>query len=416
MNHRNRQNLARALRRPAIFVLTLLVIEFLDEFVFGARETAWPLIRSDLQLSYEQIGIVLAVPALIATVIEPVLGILADVWKRRVLIVGGGGLFVLSLALTAISRDPLALLLTFVLFYPASGAFVSLSQSTLMDSAPERHEQNMARWTFAGSAGVLIGSLAMGGLAAIGGSWRLVFAFAALLAFGVLLVARRFPFTNPVEDDEIEPGFVAGIRSALQAVRRREVLRWLALLEFANLMQDVLYGYLALYFVDVVGVQEVQAGIAVAIWTGVGLLADLVLIPLLERVQGLSFVRASAALELVLFPLFLLVPGFAAKLVILALLSFFTAGWYPVLQGQLYSSMPGQSGTVMSVGSVSGLLGSLIPLGIGLLADRFGLNIALWLLIAGPMALTIGLPRKRQAHTVSESPNPMAIQSQTEVS
>jgi FSR family fosmidomycin resistance protein-like MFS transporter len=157
-----------------------------------------------------------------------------------------------------------------------------------------------------------------------------------------------------------------------------------------------LYGYLALYFVDVVGVQEVQAGIAIAIWTGVGLLSDFLLIPLLERVQGLSFVRASAALELVLFPLFLIVPSFALKLFILALMGFFTAGWYPVLQGQLYSSMPGQSGTVMAIGSVSGLLGSLLPLGIGLLADRFGLDIALWLLIVGPLALSIGLPRKRR--------------------
>lgn len=31
--------------------LSLLAIEFLDEFVFGAREAAWPLIRTDLGLS-----------------------------------------------------------------------------------------------------------------------------------------------------------------------------------------------------------------------------------------------------------------------------------------------------------------------------------------------------------------------------
>ncbi len=36
--------------------LHYLLIEFLDEFIFGVREAAWSQIRSDLQLSYAQIG------------------------------------------------------------------------------------------------------------------------------------------------------------------------------------------------------------------------------------------------------------------------------------------------------------------------------------------------------------------------
>ena len=68
------------LRGAAVFVFTLLAIELLDELVFGAREAAWPLIRSDLGLSYAQIGLLLGVPNLVAAFIEPVLGILGDVW------------------------------------------------------------------------------------------------------------------------------------------------------------------------------------------------------------------------------------------------------------------------------------------------------------------------------------------------
>jgi hypothetical protein len=55
--------------------------------------------------------------------------------------------------------------------------------------------------------------------------------------------------------------------NALRALRRREVLRWLTLLECADLMMDVLLGFLALYFVDVVGATPAQAGGAVAVWT-----------------------------------------------------------------------------------------------------------------------------------------------------
>ena len=90
------------------------------------------------------------------------------------------------------------------------------------------------------------------------------------------------------------------VRDALRVLRRREVLCWLTLLEFSDLMLDVLLGFLALYFVNVVGTTPAQAGAAVAVWTGVGLLGDLLLIPLLERVPGLCYLRWSAALELVI--------------------------------------------------------------------------------------------------------------------
>jgi FSR family fosmidomycin resistance protein-like MFS transporter len=35
-----------------------------------------------------------------------------------------------------------------------------------MDSDPSRREQNMARWTFAGSLGVVVGPVALSGAAA----------------------------------------------------------------------------------------------------------------------------------------------------------------------------------------------------------------------------------------------------------
>lgn len=47
------------------------------------------------------------------------------------------------------------------MFYPASGAFVNLSQAILMDIEPGRHAQNMACWTFAGLVGIVLGPLLM---------------------------------------------------------------------------------------------------------------------------------------------------------------------------------------------------------------------------------------------------------------
>ena len=80
-----------------------------------------------------------------------------------------------------------------------------------------------------------------------------------------------------------------------RTLRRRDVVRWLTLLQFSDLMLDVLHGFLALYFVDVVGLSGGGAALAILVWTGIGLLGDAAMIPLLERVEGVRYVRASAA-------------------------------------------------------------------------------------------------------------------------
>jgi MFS transporter, FSR family, fosmidomycin resistance protein len=374
------------------FVLVLLIIEFIDEFIYGAREAAWPLIRDDLALNYAQIGVLLAVPTVVSSLVEPFLGVLGDVWKRRALILGGGVLFALALLLTGISRSYLWLLASFVLFNPASGAFVSLSQASLMDVDPSRREKNMARWTFAGSLGVLLGPLALALVLALSFGWRAVFLVVAALTLMVVLVATRYPFRNGVEEGVRLPGFEEALRDGIEAFRRGELLRWLVLLQFSDLMLDVLLGYLALYFVDVVGVPIVRASAAVAVWSGVGLLGDFLLIPLLDHVDGLRYLRISALVELLLFVAFLLMRDYAVKLAILAFLGLFNAGWYSILKARLYDTLPGRSGTVLAVDNVFGLTGALLPWALGWTAERVGLQGAMWLLALGPIALLLGLP------------------------
>jgi FSR family fosmidomycin resistance protein-like MFS transporter len=390
----------RTVRHITVFTLTLLLIEFLDELTFGVREAAWPLIRDDLNLDYSQVGILLGLPNLASTFIEPLIGILGDVWRRRVLVLGGGVLFGLALLLTALSQHFLVLLASFILLYPASGAFVSLSQATLMDTDPTRHEQNMARWTFAGSLGVVGGTFSVVAGSWLGVDWRTLFLLLAGLSFLLVMLAWRSPFPRPQQEDEEEALTLRqGIAGAFSALRRREVLLWLTLLQFSDFMLDVLLGFLALYFVDVVGVGPEVAALAVTVWTVVGLLGDFLLIPLLERVRGLSYLRISAAAVLLLYPAFLLAPELWSKMALLALLGLFNAGWYAILQGQLYSSMPGRSGSVMAVSNIYGLVGGLLPIGFGLLAERYDLAAVMWLLALGPLALLVGIPRKSEARS-----------------
>ena len=373
-----------------------LLIEFLDELVFGVGEVALPLIRDDLHLSYTQIGLLLSLPGIIAAFIEPFIGVLGDVWRRRILIIAGGILFTISLFITSASSSFILLLSSFILFNPSSGAFVNLSQANLMDSDSNRHEQNMARWTFAGSIGVLTGPLLLGLFVYLGLGWRGTYALLASLSTLCLLAALRYlpPDINFASSFPSLKIVFDGFRAAFSALKRKEVWRWLLLLEFADLMLDVLFSFLALYFVDVADVTMTQAGIAVTAWLAMGLITDFLFIPVVDRQKDtIKFLRRTALVELIAFAGFLIIPGFIPKLIFVILVNLFNTGWYPILQGRLYSSLPGQSASIMAIGAVTTPIAKFFPLAIGLLADQFGLQTAMWILILGPLALLIGLPR-----------------------
>jgi FSR family fosmidomycin resistance protein-like MFS transporter len=298
-----------------------------------------------------------------------------------------------ALASIAFSNSFAALLVALTLASPAAGAFVGLSQAVLMDSDPQRHEHNMARWTLAGSTGVVAGPLVLAAVAVVGFGWRGAFGVFAVLVVALLALVWRMPMPSATPPQPIVRALHTTARDAWRALRRGEVLRWLTLLQFSDLMLDVLHGFLALYFVDVVGASGGGAALAILVWTGIGLVGDALVIPLLARVDSTRYLRASAAAMLVVFPSFLLLADTTLKLVLLGGLGLLNSGWYSVLAGRLYTSLPGQSATVMALSSVFGIAGSLLPLTIGIVAQHFGLDIAMWLLLAGPLSFLIGLPR-----------------------
>ena len=169
--------------------------------------------------------------------------------------------------------------------------------------------------------------------------------------------------------------------------------RCLVLLQVCDLLLDVLTGFLALYLVAAGSATPAQAALGVAVRLGAGLAGDAALVWALNRFRGLALLRASAAAATLLYPGFLLAPGIAVKLVLLAALSFATAPWYPVLQAELYGSLPDHSGVAVSLSSAASLLGGLGPLAVGFLAQRVGLAWALaGLAVASPVLLA-GLRR-----------------------
>ncbi len=361
-------------------------------------------------------------PLLVGGLLELPLGILAGEGRRRRLaILGGGIIFVFTLLGVASARSFAVLLCAFVAFYPASGAFVSLAQAEIMDAWPDRQAQVMARWDLAGWTGAVAGPLLLTAVLASGGGWRIVYlmlaGLAALIWLGMFLrgpagPAARRP-TGAADGGDADGGDADsddadsddadgdGAEGRSRSVRAREViaalrdwgtLRWVVLIEVANLLVDVFTGFLALYLVDVVHMTPAVAALAIAIRLGAGLAGDAALIVILERAGDLAVLRASAVAGALLYPGFLLVPGIVPKLVILAALSAATAPWYPLLQARLYGSLPGRSSVAVTLSSAAGLAGGLGPLAVGLIAQGFGLSWALTGLVVVPVVVLL-VPR-----------------------
>jgi FSR family fosmidomycin resistance protein-like MFS transporter len=339
------------------------------------------------------------VPLLVGGLLELPLGVLAGQGRRRrQAVLGGGVIFVLALLGVAFAPSFAALLCAFVAFYPASGAFVSLTQAEIMDVWPDRQAQVMARWELAGATGAVAGPLLLTAVLASGGGWRDAYlALAGLAAVGWLGSWRRGPVSAaaatgaaPAASDGGEtagrPGRARG-REVIAALRDWGTLRWLLLLQVADLLVDVFTGFVALYLVNVAHLSSGIAALAIAVRLGAALAGDAALVLVLERAGDLAVLRASAIAAALLYPGFLLVPGIAPKLVILAVLSAATAPWYPLLQARLYGSLPGRSSVAVTLSTAAGMAGGIGPLAVGFAAGAFGLPWALAGLAVVPVVI-----------------------------
>jgi FSR family fosmidomycin resistance protein-like MFS transporter len=388
--------LSSILKGVASLTALFLLIEFFDEFNYSVGNAALPAIRDDLAFSYVQVGLLLGLPGILNTFIEPVLMLLGDTRYRKHIILGGGLAIALSLIAIAMAHNFTVVLLGMVIAFPASGAFVSLSQATLMDHNPGREPQMMARWTAAGSVADLLGPLLLAGGFALGFSWHWVYFGMAggCLALVALTWRRHIPLHPRLEQPGQAGHPMAGLLQGLWgAVRNPRLLRWMVLLPISDLLLDVLTGYLPLYFTDVSGFTVAQASLMMSVMMAASLISNLVLIPILEKFPGRKVVRLSAAATGILYATWLMAPWLWAKIVLIIVIKLVTLGWYEVLQGEAFASVPGRSGTVMAINSLFGLLAGGISFLVGWVAANAGLPAAMWILLAGPICLVLFVPR-----------------------
>jgi FSR family fosmidomycin resistance protein-like MFS transporter len=382
---------SKILRGTLLFVVVLYGVELLDEFIYGLFGAVLPTIKTELALTYMQVGLLFTLPGLIGVMGEPIIGLLGDTRHRRALVLGGIMATAIGLTLIAGARQYLPLLLAQCIMYVASGAYVNLSQATLIDRDPRRAENTMARWVLMGAIGVTLSPLLITLVLSLEGNWRAVFLSTAIAAgaFAVLLFRQRFDGHVGAED---EVGSLKQLgQSLILALRSRALIKWVILTELADFMLDKLLEVTGLYFHDVAGVSLPAASAVVTVSTIAGLIGSFALVPLLEKINGVRVLRVSAFIVLFAYAALLVIPIVWVKVVLIAVISLSTAGWFVVLRAKCYEALPGQSGVVVAVTSLANISSLFVPLLLGGIADALGLQTAMWLLIIGPIALIWGV-------------------------
>ncbi len=364
----------------------MLGVEFLNEWFSNLLAAELPAVQATFGLNYFQVSLLFTLLEGADVVSDAIFGIIGDVWSRRLLITAGTITAGLGLILIGTAPGYLLLLFGVTLHGFAGGPFVGLSQASLMDSHPHRHEQMLAWWDIVGNVGFLVTPLMVTATYLFGIGWRPLFLIGGglFILYACFLAGLRFPrpeVAEQEEGDKAETSVAANWAALKAAALNPALLRWALILP---LLDVPLKGFVVLYFHDVGGLSDATASLTLYIFIGSALVGKVLVSWLLRFISSRALLRWSIWIGIVSLAAFLGAPNGIAKYALLAVFSLVESSWHPLAMGQAYSTQPGKSGVVLSVTSLISPLMSFVPLLVGGVATQVGLTWGLAMLLIGP--------------------------------
>ena len=378
-----------ALRRALGITALLIGVAFLDELASGIPFVAAPEIKSEFGVSYGQAaGWLLAAMGALGVILEPPLFLLADRYPRRWFVCGGLAVLGLSCLLAAAAPGYGVLVVALLVFGPASGCGVTLSQATLMDVHPDDRERLMVRWTLSGALGDLAAPAFVTAMAWLGAGWRGAFAAVGcvLFVYAALLWRRPFPEAPAARHAGASPRrpLLAPLR---QGLKRSRLLLWAVATILCSLMDEILVAFGSLYLRDELGFDlATRASVLTALMLG-GAAGLVVLDRLLLRFEPRALLAFAGAASALAFCAWLCVRSPWASGLCFFVTGFFTAAHYPLAQAQAYRALPEGSGSLNALLTAGGVVLLPVPILLGVVADEVGLLATLALLLLQPLGV-----------------------------
>lgn len=382
---------------PALLRATLFCIPLIDELVSGLPVLTLPLAREDLHISYAQVGLIFTVADLTGLLVNPTLDAVSDHWSKPRLVLGGMLGLALGFALAGSSTSFAWLLLAFVLMGATNGAVVGLGGAILIDQAPNAVLATTTRWVLLATVGDLLGPLLVAGTVALQGSWRLLMGSGALiwLAVALFLSAQRFPSlqTKTISDAGEQLLWRAITNNLRTGLRTPQLMRWLLLATLPSLVDEMFLGFAGLFFTDKLGISPQIVSLALMAPMIGGLLSLAWLERWGKRMPPRSILGMVALLTLVGLLGFITATHLWIALFALFIMGIGVAPWFPLAQAQAHLAMPGRSGTVGALQSLFAPIEIAAPLLIGLIAERWGIQIGMSAFLLVPLLILCLRPR-----------------------
>lgn len=369
---------------------------FVDELGSGLALVLLPTLQARLGLSVIQVGWCLQALQSAAAVVEPVAAAAIDVLRRRPLLVWGALGWAVALVMVAGAPNVGWLAAAFLLAGAASGPLAHTTDVLLVEMHPGAEERVGARQTMLDTVGALLAPAAVAFVGWVGGDlrWALLLSGGGILAYAGLLAATPMP--GPAQ--AARAGGPA--QRALQRVRAnaadvlgsQEARIWLVALLGEGFMD------LPALFVPVWLARDVGASQSmVAVHAAAELAASLVGLALLERWlrrhDAAWSLTAACLAGLLAYPLWLLAPGVAAKVVLVVPVTLAVAPVWPLVRARALAAMPDRAGMVLAIAS----LGGALPLAaaFGWVGSHVGLAPTMYLVHTGATLAILAAHRRR---------------------
>ncbi|MFN2221324.1 MAG: MFS transporter [Chloroflexota bacterium] len=378
-----------------------LAARFMDELLSGLPTVLMPTIRAQLGLSYTQVSLLGLTMAYVSAFIEPVNGLLIDLWKRPWLMAWGAAGIGLGTMVMGLAPTMALLLLGFAIYGLASGPLAHTADVVLVESYPETPGRIYTRATALDTVGALLGPLAVTVTIWLGLEWRwlmVALGFSSLL-YALLILRTRFPARRGHEQHDGQQ-FWRSLRGNLRAVLgNRGARRWLAFLFVLAILESPIQ-FTAIWLREQVGMSQALIGLYRTLEMAVGLVSLLYLDRWLSRRTYRRVLLIASVMLLFLYPAWLWLPGIWPRFILAIPISFLFAVFWPIGKAQSLAAVPGRGGTITAFQSLLGLVP--LPLFFGLLAESIDLSRAMLWVYAGAILMMILLawrmPVKAEKH------------------
>jgi MFS family permease len=361
---------------------------FTDELLSGLPLVLMPTLRSLFGLTYTQVSLLALALNYVAAVIEPIAGLLIDIWKRRWLMAFGAAGIGIATVVMGVAPTFVILLLGFAIYGLASGPLAHTADVVLVEAYPKAPDRIFTRATLLDNFGALLSSLLVSIIFIFGLEWRWLMIALGLssLIYAIVIFTTRFPpRQNESSADEPRGGPAAwiNIRTVLTS---KQALSWLLFL-FVFGVAEAPYTFTTIWLREEVGMSQALIGVYMALQMGVGMVSLVFLDRWLARSSVRRILIIACIGVLILFPIWLFTPGIPSRIALSLPLNFLFTVFWPVGKAQSLRSVPGLGGTTTAVYSLMSLVP--LPLMFGLLAESTSLTSAMFWVTMGSVAVMI---------------------------